>query len=205
MTKQFQINDGGREASKFTGTTSDCGTRALAIATGRPYEEVYALIETHCKEEKITKRNPQRSSARTGIYRKTYHKILQALGFTWTATMRIGQGCTVHLKAEELPTGRLILNLSKHYAAFIDGVLQDTYDCSRGGTRCVYGYWTAPEPQEEKPERDQGRPSYEELLDGLDGAYDYLGAQTSLTDEELTLLEKIEWLLYRGSSAQSRE
>jgi len=23
----------------------------------------------------------------------------------------------------------------------IDGVLHDTHDCSRDGTRCVYGYW----------------------------------------------------------------
>jgi hypothetical protein len=23
----------------------------------------------------------------------------------------------------------------------IDGVIHDTHDCSRGGTRCVYGYW----------------------------------------------------------------
>ena len=25
-----------------------------------------------------------------------------------------------------------------------DGVLYDTYDCSRNGTRCVYGYWNKP-------------------------------------------------------------
>ncbi len=24
----------------------------------------------------------------------------------------------------------------------IDGVVHDTYDCTRNGTRCVYGYWT---------------------------------------------------------------
>ena len=23
----------------------------------------------------------------------------------------------------------------------IDGVIHDTYDPTRGGTRCVYGYW----------------------------------------------------------------
>jgi len=26
-------------------------------------------------------------------------------------------------------------------AAVIDGVLHDAYDCSREGTRCVYGYY----------------------------------------------------------------
>jgi hypothetical protein len=55
--------------------------------------------------------------------------------------MGIGTGCTVHLKADELPAGRIIVRLSGHYAAVIDGVLHDTSDCSRDGTRCVYGYW----------------------------------------------------------------
>jgi hypothetical protein len=45
------------------------------------------------------------------------------------------------LKEDELPKGRIICRLSKHYAAVIDGVLNDTYDCSRKGTRCVYGYF----------------------------------------------------------------
>ena len=42
------------------------------------------------------------------------------------------------------PPGRLIVSVSRHLCAVIDGVLYDTHDCSRSGTRCVYGYWTAP-------------------------------------------------------------
>ena len=56
--------------------------------------------------------------------------------------MAIGQGCKVHLRADELPTGRLIVAVSKHITAVIDGVIHDTHDCSRSGTRCVYGYFT---------------------------------------------------------------
>lgn len=63
------------------------------------------------------------------------------LGFDWTPTMTIGSGCKVHLKADELPKGRLICMLSRHAVAVIDGVINDTYDPSRDGTRCVYGYW----------------------------------------------------------------
>ena len=55
--------------------------------------------------------------------------------------MRIGTGCKVHLKSDELPIGRIIVRLSKHVCAVIDGVINDTYDCSREGTRCVYGYY----------------------------------------------------------------
>ena len=31
--------------------------------------------------------------------------------------------------------------LSGHLAAVIDGVVHDIHDCSRDGTRCVYGYF----------------------------------------------------------------
>jgi hypothetical protein len=34
--------------------------------------------------------------------------------------------------------------VSRHAVAVIDGVIHDTYDCSRGGKRCVYGYWRLP-------------------------------------------------------------
>jgi len=48
------------------------------------------------------------------------------------------------LKKDELPSGTLIVSCSKHITVVKDGVLHDTYDCSRRGTRCVYGYWTKP-------------------------------------------------------------
>ena len=43
---------------------------------------------------------------------------------------------------EELPSGTLIVSCSRHITVVINGVLHDTYDCSRNGTRCVYGYWS---------------------------------------------------------------
>jgi hypothetical protein len=47
----------------------------------------------------------------------------------------------VHLKADERPPGRLIVVCSRHYTAVIDGLIHDTYDPSREGTRAVYGYY----------------------------------------------------------------
>jgi hypothetical protein len=58
--------------------------------------------------------------------------------------MQIGSGCRVHLRADELPGGRLVVALSRHSTEVIDGVIHDRHDCSREGTRCVYGYWRAP-------------------------------------------------------------
>lgn len=59
--------------------------------------------------------------------------------------MTIGSGCKVHLKASELPNGRLVCFVSRHFVAVIDGAILDTYDPSRDGTRCVYGYMIKPE------------------------------------------------------------
>jgi hypothetical protein len=64
------------------------------------------------------------------------------LGWKWTPLVTIGSGCKVHLRPDELPKGRIMVQLSKHVAAVIDGVVQDTHDPSRSGTRCVYGYWS---------------------------------------------------------------
>ena len=69
---------------------------------------------------------------------------MTAQGWVYVPTMAIGSGCRVHLRADELPQGRLVVQVSKHYTAVVDGVIHDTYACSRDGTRCVYGYWVKP-------------------------------------------------------------
>lgn len=38
---KFTFNDGGRKEAGFKGETGDCVTRAIAIATEKPYQEVY--------------------------------------------------------------------------------------------------------------------------------------------------------------------
>ena len=145
---KFIYNDGGRAEAGFKGKTGDCCCRAIAIATGMPYKEAYKLINDFGKAEKPNRKdrrgnkyNGSRSSARTGVYKDTMRKIMDSLGWTWVATMGIGQGCRVHLRDDELPRGRIIVNVARHYAAVIDGVLNDTWDSQMDGNRCVYGYW----------------------------------------------------------------
>ena len=139
---RFECNDGGRAAAGYKGCTGDCATRAIAIATERPYKEVYDSINELGKDERIGKRKKTKSSARTGVYRQTADKYLKSLGWKWIPTMQIGSGCEVHLREGELPSGRLVARVSKHFTAVIDGVVHDTHDPSRDGERCVYGYWT---------------------------------------------------------------
>ena len=138
---QFVYDDGGRKAAEYRGDTGDCATRAIAIVTGTPYQNVYQLVNEYGRAERKGKNRRSKSSARTGVWSLTMRRIMADLGWSWQPTMAIGQGCTVHLRAEELPGGKLIVRTSKHYVAVINGVVHDTYDPSRDGTRCVYGYW----------------------------------------------------------------
>ena len=139
---KFKYNDGGRKAAGYLGKTGDCVCRSIAIATNMPYAYVYMLLNEHAQEQRISKRQPRRGDARTGLYKTTIHRMMRMLGWKWTPTMQIGSGCKVHLRDGELPRGRLIVSVSKHMVAVIDGVIQDTHDCSRRGTRCVYGYYS---------------------------------------------------------------
>lgn len=138
------ITDGGRAAAGFKGKASgDCVTRAVAIATGLPYRTVYDALSEGARNQRRSRRCKAKTNAATGVYTYTkwFKDYMVSLGFEWVATMQIGSGCTTHLRADELPGGTIIVSLSKHFATVIDGVLHDTHDCSRGGTRCVYGYW----------------------------------------------------------------
>lgn len=137
----FVYDDGGKSESGYKGYSGDCVTRAIAIVTQKPYKEVYNALNDLAQYERIGKRKRHKSSARNGVYRQTYEKYLLGLGYCWIPTMHIGKGCTVHLKANELPQGRLIVRVSKHMVAVIDGVIHDTHNPDRGESRCVYGYF----------------------------------------------------------------
>ena len=132
------VDDGGRAAAGFKGATGDCVTRAIAIAAEMDYVTVYDALNTMTAAHR---RVGKQGSARTGIPKAITREYLATLGWRWTPTMGIGTGCTVHARRDELPSGRLVLKLSKHCVAMIDGVIHDTYDPTRNGTRCVYGYW----------------------------------------------------------------
>lgn len=139
-------DDGGRAAAGYRGTAGDCVTRAAAIVTGRPYQEIYEIVNILGAGEKLRSRNKRRvTTARNGVSKKVTRQLMEYLGGVWTPTMGIGTGCRVHLDPDELPYGRIVASVSKHVVAVIDGRIHDTHDPSREGTRCVYGYWVFPE------------------------------------------------------------
>lgn len=142
---EFIKATGGRELYFTKPDVRDCVTRAICNASGMDYLEVYNGINELAKKERTSKRRAK-SSARNGVRSNTVNKYIEGvLGWVWVPCMGIGTGCQVHVRKSELPAkGAYILNLSGHLTCWKDGQLYDTYDCSRDGTRCVYGYWREP-------------------------------------------------------------
>lgn len=154
---EWVFDDGGRAEAGFKGEkTGDCVVRAIAIAAEIDYQKVYddlfqATLNKRAVmaslELKYGAQARRHASPRTGVNKGIYKAYLASLGWNWKPVMGIGTGCTMHVRTDELPPERLILSLSGHIATVIDGVLHDTYDCSRDGTRCVYGYFhLGPDP-----------------------------------------------------------
>jgi hypothetical protein len=111
------------------GRAGDCVARAIAIATDKPYREVYDELTAlgWCE--------------RYETYTPDAREYINGLGWHWTPTRAISSSRKVHLRADELPLGRLIVYVAQHLVAVIDGVIHDTYDSSRGGTRRVRGFY----------------------------------------------------------------
>jgi hypothetical protein len=136
--------DGGaRERSGYRGVTGDCDCRA--IATALPYQRVYDDLSALGAQEREYRQRSRKSHRRARIWPSAVRRYLTSLGWRWMPTMHIGSRCTVHLRRGESPeTGRLMLSVSRHVVAVIDGRTHDVHDPSRGGARSVYGFWTQP-------------------------------------------------------------
>jgi len=154
-------DDGGRASYGYKGTApGDCVCRSIAIVTGRPYVEIYARLNQGSSDERGSRGATARSGIRTT--RKWFKDLMKELGFEWVPCMGIGTGAKVHLWGGELPMGRLVVKVSRHLTAVIDGVIHDTFDPQRDvhimdfnganssddprvthrvARRCVYGYW----------------------------------------------------------------
>lgn len=140
---EFIYNDGGRSKYFKASNVGDCVTRAICNASGKDYLEVYKSLNELAKREHITKRKKSISSSREGVYTETAKKYIEGtLGWKWHSCSGIGMSERTHLTESEVPSGTIIARLSKHFTCVSDGKIIDTYDCSRNGTRMIYGYWS---------------------------------------------------------------
>jgi hypothetical protein len=102
----FVYNDGGRAAAAYKGRAGDCVVRAIAIATQKPYREVYDAINAPVLAERT--RRGSRSSA-AAVLGERHTNVTYGNSVLWLPTMQVGSGCQVHLRREELPKGRLVV------------------------------------------------------------------------------------------------
>jgi hypothetical protein len=158
---RFVKDDGGREASGIAqdprrkNETGDCVTRAIAIATGKPYREVHDALTVGTVRHLYAggdSRHPEWSKhARRrggvcvfdpdhGCADGVWVPYLESLGWRRVST----EGQKVRLRADELPLGRLVVQIRRHLVAVIDGVIHDTFNSGDEGRVRVKGYWSAP-------------------------------------------------------------
>jgi Protein of unknown function (DUF2786) len=126
---EFVNDDGGRAAAGYKGEANDCVCRAVAIATERPYQEIYGRLE----EMIIAKFGPTKRPR--GVEDQMLHGLMETLDWVWVPTIK------TRLRKDELSPGRLVICVRDHAVAVIDGVIHDTYPSAGCGTRQVYGYF----------------------------------------------------------------
>jgi hypothetical protein len=129
-TYKYNHNDGGRLASGFKGKSGDCAIRAMAIACCIPYNEA----RSRCKDASAVGRLGSRATAR-GMYKEDFTAALSKLGWRWFSAPKF-EGRKA--RGTDMPSGRVIARMSRHYAAVINGVVNDSWDSSE---KMVYGYW----------------------------------------------------------------
>lgn len=109
----------------------DCTVRALATASGMPYEEAWELlyklqgINRHCAFRifEYLRKMPQTMGV-VGAYK---YRALKG-----QPRIKVRDFVVMH------PQGRFLLQVAHHVTAVVDGKLIDTWDCGR---KCVYGAW----------------------------------------------------------------
>jgi len=111
------IDDGGRASAGHKDEVNDYVCRAVPIATERPYQEIWDALKAMMEAEGPRQR-------RSGVEELVQHKLMETLGWAWVPTNK------VHLREDELTSGRLVVSIRQHSVAVVDGVIHDTYDCS---------------------------------------------------------------------------
>ncbi len=154
---EFVWDDGGRASCGYVGLAGDCVTRAIAIATGTSYRDVYRALGEIAQ---ITPRN--------GVSTNASADYLTSLG--WNPAT--GRGAV--FTPDSLPKGPVIVHLndvhryrSGHFCAVIDHVIYDTWNPSDDEDLIITGYWTRPAVQGETTlprVSRQSRPTAEQEL-----------------------------------------
>jgi len=128
MDEPWIYNDGGRAEFGSVAFAGDCVCRAIAIATGEAYGEVYEELRRLGDE-----------TPRDG----TYDEVAEAY-FGRRGWLSRDLESPTPVRLEHLPPGRLVVKLEGHLTAVIDRTIHDTHDPRRHGQLEVTGYFLHP-------------------------------------------------------------
>ena len=134
VSVRLVFDDGGRELSGRKGRVNDCVVRSISIVTGLPYDAVYAEV---MRRGRIGYKR-KHYSPRWGVdtTRVWFQNYMISLGFVWHKLKRGTLiGAIAHLR------GRFVVDMRRHYAAMVDGVVHDVFDCTLRSNRRICGYW----------------------------------------------------------------
>jgi Protein of unknown function (DUF2786) len=130
-------NDGGRAGCGFVGLSGDCVTRAIAIATGLNYRDVYRSLG-----------EASQKTPRNGVSTTVAEEYLAQL--QWE---RVHSG-ERRFDSLQIPAGVVIVHLVKphalrrgHFCTVIDHVIHDTWNPSEEDEYLIENYWVRPASQ----------------------------------------------------------
>jgi hypothetical protein len=145
--KHNDAGNPGRTTKRGRLIVGNAVVRAIAIATEQNYWPVYRELYT-AQCEYVSKSRSKRIKDKgasidyAGVWPDVSKQYLLDRGWTWTPTMSIGSGTTVHLTYEEIPDLPVfVARVSRSLVTVVNGVVQDIGDPSRDGTRALYGYF----------------------------------------------------------------
>lgn len=136
-------SDGGASAvkEKLKLQKRDCVVRAIALACDLYYEDVYSQLEAQKAIGYYIRfsKNPTRkisTDPSRGNFFPDYNRYLSSIGWVY---VKFKKPTTLgHLKIFE---GSVILHMSKHLAAAINGTIYDMWDSRQEGRSKVFGYF----------------------------------------------------------------
>ena len=112
-------------------SVDDCVKRSIALTTGIPYRKVQKGLNDHKKITGVNRfyNNPNPRSFMENV-----------LGFRRVLAPKKADGTrgSAEAFAQAHPRGRYVLSLSGHWTACIDGVIYDTWDCSKKSVLSYY-------------------------------------------------------------------
>jgi len=128
---RYTFNDGGRADAGYKGKTGDCVVRAIAIASRKPYKEVYgAMAKTMQQAGYRASGNAYNQRPRAGNKparnaRDVQQDVLKQFGYT---KVRLLHGARPTYTDAYSMYGDCIVGTTKHIAALVDGALHDIFD-----------------------------------------------------------------------------